>query len=74
MTTRERVFIAILKFWRENAIPPVIRDLMKEVGLKSTSAVRFHIYALEKDKRLRMIRSHPVPTEIEKLIKGEFPQ
>lgn len=70
MSARDRVYDAILNYWRENAIPPVIRDLMKVCDLKSSNTVWCYVRQLVKEGRIKMVNRHPVPIEIEELIKG----
>lgn len=74
MSRSEKVFAAILNHWREYAVPPVIRDVMQETGITSTSVVGYYYQKLTKIGRIVMVKHHPVPIEILKLIKGDFAQ
>jgi len=73
MNRTDQVFNAILNHWREYAVPPVIRDIMATTDITSTSVTHHYYAKLEKDGRIKMIKRHPVPIEIIKRIKGEFP-
>ena len=69
--TTNRVLAAITDYWRENAIPPTIRNMQTATGLHSTSAVRYCYMKLEKQGAIKRIKSKPVPISIYLLLKGE---
>ena len=62
--TTNRVLAAITDYWRENAIPPTIRNIQAATGLRSTSAVRYCYMKLEKYGEIKRIKSKPVPLSI----------
>ena len=62
----------IMDHGRTYAVPPGIRDVMKAAGVSSTSMVVYYYRRLVGDGRIVMVNRHPVPVEIEKLIKESF--
>ena len=49
MNNRDRILKFVKKEIFEKGIPPTIREICKEVGLKSTSSVQYHLTKLEED-------------------------
>ena len=68
MTNSQKVLLAILAYWQENAIPPTIRNIQKATGISSSSEVRYCYFKLEKSGAIKRIKSKPVPVHIFKLI------
>jgi len=67
--TTSRVLAAITEYWRENAIPPTIRNIQAATGLRSTSAVRYCYLKLENYGAIKRIKGKPVPLSIYQLIR-----
>ena len=70
MTALERVYAAIVDYWRENAIPPAIRDVIKATGVRSTSDVSRKYRQLAVQGWIVLVKGHPVPVEILRLIQS----
>ena len=49
MNNRDKILKFVKKEIFEKGIPPTIREICKEVGLKSTSSVQYHLTKLEED-------------------------
>jgi len=71
MSNSDKVLLAILAYWRENAIPPTIRNIQKATGINSSSQVRSYYLQLEEAGQIKRIKTKPVPVQIYKLLIGE---
>ena len=64
MTTREMVYEAIWKYWKEYAVPPTVAWLAGECEIASTNTIGHHIKQLVKGGRMLKINRRVVPPEI----------
>ena len=72
MTTNlDNVLAAIIEYWRENAIPPTIREIQALTGISSTAVVRYYYCKLSKNGAIIRIKGKPVPIQIYREITGE---
>lgn len=56
-----RLYQVLEQFWRENCVPPTIRQLQERAKVTSTSMVKYYLNALERTGYIEQRHGKPVP-------------
>ena len=73
MDNREKILRYVRKEITITGIPPTIREICKEVGLKSTSSVQYHLDKLEEDGKIIRNKSKSRSIKFDNYHKASFP-
>ena len=73
MDNRDKILRYVRKEITITGIPPTIREICKEVGLKSTSSVQYHLAKLEEDGIIVRNKSKSRSIKLDNYNKSSFP-